>query len=535
MLRLRFPLRYRLAGDLVSDADRSAASSLAQSLTPVFPPFRMSRISCHLLLVLLLSAAAQAGEGMARPTVLRLTLEKALELALAKNFSIEVQRFSPKIAQEAIRAELGRFDPRLELSATTGETTRRDIFENGLRLETKPTTQRLDQLSGGIAGVTSWGTEYDLGYTTQRRTGSDILFDTPYESTAGLGLRQPLLRNAGPSVNLAQVRIARNNVRVSEWQLRDRVIEVMTTLSYVFNDLQLAIENRAVAERSRELARTLLGDNEKREAFGALAKLDVTTARAQVASREEGVILAERNVLDNENLLKQLTTRDILQMLDVRVEIEPPESPKFEANVLGGVRDALALRPDYRQALLELERRHITVVLQKNQTLPRIDLTGSLDLLGLDTDYATSVGRIGRRDNREWTAGVLFSIPLGNRAAHANLSAARLEVARSLVALQQLEQQIVVDVDNASGQIVTSRQRIASTVEARRLARESLSAGEERLRAGTGTTFEVLELQEKLATSEYAELLARSDYNKAVAEYHRQTGTSLRVHGVAMK
>ena len=110
-----------------------------------------------------------------------------------------------------------------------------------------------------------------------------------------------------------------------------------------------------------------------------------------------------------------------------------------------------------------------------------------------------------------------------------------MEVAKSLVSLKQLEQQVVVEVDNASGQIVTSRQRIVSTVEARRLARESLSAGEERLKAGTGTTFEVLELQEELATAEYAELLARSDYNKAVAEYHRVTGTTLRVHQVEMK
>jgi outer membrane protein TolC len=103
------------------------------------------------------------------------------------------------------------------------------------------------------------------------------------------------------------------------------------------------------------------------------------------------------------------------------------------------------------------------------------------------------------------------------------------------VTLQRLEQQIVVDVDNSSGQIVTARQRIASTSEARLLARESLEAGEDRLRAGTGTTFEVLELQERLATAEAAEVRARADYNKAVSEYHRQTGTTLRVHAVKVE
>jgi len=101
--------------------------------------------------------------------------------------------------------------------------------------------------------------------------------------------------------------------------------------------------------------------------------------------------------------------------------------------------------------------------------------------------------------------------------------------------LKDLEQQIVVSVDNASGQIVTSRQRIVSTGESSRLALESLDAGQERLRAGTGTTFEVLELQKRLIEAEAAQLRARADYNKAVSEYQRQIGTALREHGVVLK
>ena len=62
-----------------------------------------------------------------------------------------------------------------------------------------------------------------------------------------------------------------------------------------------------------------------------------------------------------------------------------------------------------------------------------------------------------------------------------------------------------------------------------------MDAGTERLRAGAGRNFEVLELQEKLATAEAAEVRARSDYNKAVSEYYRQTGTTLRVYNVVVQ
>jgi outer membrane protein TolC len=167
--------------------------------------------------------------------------------------------------------------------------------------------------------------------------------------------------------------------------------------------------------------------------------------------------------------------------------------------------------------------------------LIRFDLTGSLALLGFDNDIGSSFNRIPRRDETAWTLGAIVSIPIPNRQGRGAKNAAALEAAKSLVALQQLEQQIVVDVDNASGQIITSRERIISTTEANRLAQESLDAGEQRLRAGTGTTFEVLDLQKKLTEAEAAELRARSDYNKAISEYQRQTGTSLRVNNVVFE
>lgn len=465
--------------------------------------------------------------------VLKLDLETAIQHALARNFSIQVERYDPKIAGEGVRAALGHFDPVFDVTAIHSDDQRREVFIDGIRLQAR-TVDRLDRLSSGISGVTAWGTKYDLGYGSRRQTGTPALFGEDYDTTASLNLVQPLLRGGGTAANLMEVRIARSNVKVSEWSLRKRIIDVITTTNFVFNELQFAIEQLKVEKRSRELARQLYKDNMARVEIGVKSPLDVTQARAEVAAREEGVILAQRTVLDNENLLKQLVTADMLAMLDTRVEIVPPPSPAFTPNVRGGVSDALTLRPDYRQALLDLEQRHIRVAFQKNQLLPRVDLTGSIELLGLDNDFGGSLGHLGRGDQTAWTAGVIFSIPLGNREARGQLNQARLEAAKALVHLDELEQQIIVDVDNASGQIVTSRERITSTREASRLAKESLDAGEDRLRAGTGTTFEVLELQKKLAEAEAAELRAVSDYNKAVSEYQRQTGTSLREHHVVI-
>ena len=494
----------------------------------------MIRLVTLFLCLLLLPSLALAGKEPPPRRVLKLDLETALQDALRRNFSIEVQRIDSKIAGEGVRRELGQFDPVFNITATRDETTNRDVFNNGVQLQSR-NISRLDRLSSGISGVTAWGAKYDLGYGSRGNTGNTGLLGDLYDTTGSLSLTQPLLRGAGTAVTLAQVRIARNAAKVSEWQLRKQVIDVLTQTSDAYNELQLSIENLRVAERSRGLARQLLKDNQARVEIGVKSPLEVTEARAAAAAREEDVIRGQRAVMNNENFLKQLVTGDLLEMLETRLEIDPPPSPRFTGDVRGGIADALAMRPDYRQALLDLDRRHIQVVVQKNQLLPRIDLTGSLALLGLDNDSEGSFSRIGRRDQTAWSAGVIFSIPLGNREASASLRQARLEVAKSLLAIEALEQQIIVDVDNAVGQIVTSQESITTSRVARRLARESLDAGEERLRAGTGTTFEVLELQKKLSDAEALEHKSTSTYNKSVARYHQDTGTTLREHNVVLE
>lgn len=470
---------------------------------------------------------------IARATVLHVDLPKAIQMALAKNFAIQVQRFDPQIAQQQIRQQLGRFDPNLEFSALRSEQTTRDVFTGVEHLSRSEVTQ-VDRFGIGLSGLTPWGLTYDLSLGTTKDanifSGSDAL----QRSDATLNVRQPLLRDFGTDSNLAQLRIARNNALVSEWQLRQRIIDTITETIAVYNDLHLAYENLRVATGFRDLARQLLADNTKRAEIGVMSPLNITTARAEAAQREEAVILTQRQVKNNENFLKQLITNDLQRILDVRVEIEPPPSPSFSANVAAGIADALQIRPDYRQAIIDIENRRITIAFRKDQALPRFDLQASLSLLGFDNDFGTSFDRVPRRDQTAWTIGAIFSVPIPNREGRGAVVAAQLSAAQALVNLQRLEQQIVVDVDNASGQIITAHQRIESTHVAAQLAAESHEAAQGRLRADTGTTFEVLELQRRLAEAEFSEVRARADYNKAVSEYHRQTGTTLRVHRVAV-
>jgi len=56
-----------------------------------------------------------------------------------------------------------------------------------------------------------------------------------------------------------------------------------------------------------------------------------------------------------------------------------------------------------------------------------------------------------------------------------------------------------------------------------------------RFRAGTGSTYRALELQQNLALIENSEFRAASDARKAIAEYDRQLGMTLQTHRVVLE
>jgi outer membrane protein TolC len=481
--------------------------------------------SPRFLLCLLLTARfafAAPSPKSAPPAELHLTLRKAIALAIENNLAIKVGEFEPDIAAARITSELGAFDPALRAYAN------RNVF-NSASGENDYGAYGL-----GLGGKSVYGTDYQLGLATTG--GSNSRFPNLYSSGAQFALTQPLLRGFGSDVNLAALRIARNNRQISEWAFKQEIIDVVTQTVFVYNELYSALRNYEAARHSRDLALELCKQEETRAEIGVKIELDVVTAQAEAASREEAVILAKNDIENNERYLKQLITSDTEKLLAMRISIEPPPIAAIGGvDLPAGLRAALGERPDYRQALISLQTRHINVVTARNSALPRLDLVGSLNLIGLDSnDISESLSFWNNRGGnpQNWSIGTVFSLPIPNRGARGQLKAARLIDAQALIGLKQLEQSIIVNVANAAGQIETARKRIDSTQEALRLAKESLDAGRKRHEFGSATTFEVLQLQKAMTDAQAALIRAEADYHKAISEYDRQTGQTLRQNGI---
>ena len=117
------------------------------------------------LLPLLTLVAPCAGVG-APDAPAPLTLEQAVQRALAKNYTIQVKAIGQPIARAALTEAYGKFDLRIEGSYQDARNEQPALASplTGLRPLadiTKETTASL-----GVVGLMPWGTSYRLGADT---------------------------------------------------------------------------------------------------------------------------------------------------------------------------------------------------------------------------------------------------------------------------------------------------------------------------------------------------------------------------------
>jgi len=489
---------------------------LRRYLAPLF-------LTLPLLLTTVSAQPADAPASTAEP----LTVEEAVQRALAKGYAIKVSGFDASIAAAAVTESLGKFDPVISGSYVYQENHNPLLtFSNGVR---DTTADKTDTYDLSLNGLMPWGLTYKLGGTSVNARGSFNNYADNFNSFAGVSGVQPLLRDFGFGATLASVRIARTNRQISEQQFRQSVIDTVTQVKRAYFDLAFAHAYLRSATRSRDLAASLLAENQKRYKTGSMSEYDVTSASARAASREDQVLQAERQVLDAENFLKQLITdeRDPALLSRHLVIAVPPPAPIVVVDPAADFRVALDHRPDYQQAHLVLARTDIDRRQQRNQLLPRLDLVGSYGLNGNDATQSASNRQITGSGYNSYSWGVVASIPLTFTTERGRYRAAKLRAQQAEVQLQDLEQNIVVLVGNAAGQIESAQKRIQADRKARELAKATLDAEEKRLRFGTGSTFFVAQQQELLAIAEVQEAGAHADYYKALAEYDRQLGVTL--------
>jgi outer membrane protein len=302
-----------------------------------------------------------------------------------------------------------------------------------------------------------------------------------------------------------------------------------------------AINNLAVQRQSLQLAQQSFRDNRARVEIGTMAPLDVIQAEAEVAQREEAVILAEAAIRRQEDQLRALISNPVDQPDFWNTRLEPSELPNFQPIVIdleAAVRNALANRTDLSVVRKQLENNDVAIRYFRNQSMPDVNALVNYSAFGIaGTEFDLSnefpprrlnetrrsfggaLGDVFASDFPTWSMQLQVNYPIGASTAEANLARARLQDSQARKQLQASELQVTTQIRDLARNVTTNGQRVESTRAARALAEKRLEAEQKKFTAGMTSAFFVTQAQRDLADARNRELRAIIDYLKSVIDF----------------
>ena len=550
-------------------------------------------------------------ESLVRAGNLYLSVQDVIALVLENNLDIAVQRYSPLLAREVVRRTEGggflrQVDTPIFAGPTSVSTAGVSVNANGLaggaglgsgggvvsqigpvppnldpslftsvqagHLTTPLTNQSLNQTSV----LTNDYRQFVFQYSQQFITGTNAQLtfvdyhsllnsSTPTFNPSATGLldlvvTQNLLQGFNIGVNNRDIRVARNNMKVSNLQLK---LQVATTVSAALNlywDLVSFIDAVRIKEQALATSQKLYEDDQKMVKIGSLPAVEVTRAAAQVSVSKEDLLFAQTNVQQQEIVLKNALSRNAIAnawLDDVHmVPLNPIEVPKTDE-----IKPLPELLPEAMANRVEIERSNINIDSQKilikgdrNGLLPTLQAFLELTNNGLsgpvnptyngqngppDTYFiggtGNLLGQIFRRDFPNYSAGVSLTIPFRNRAAQADYVTDELQLRQAELQFQRAANQVRVDVKTALIGLQQARARYETAVDTRRLGEQSLKDEQNRFQHGVSSVTLVIQAQRDLATDQDAEVQAMANYTHAKIAFDMAMGRTLELNHISMQ
>lgn len=498
--------------------------------------------------------------GIQNGNDLSLSLEEAIEMALKNNNDIDTSRNDLKTADLSLLGARGAYDPLLSSENYFERVTTPTASLIGGAVNGAVTTTRAYD-SFGIQGLSPRaGGSYSAVLNAARSTTSNTnsFLNPQFPSAMTFSYTQPLWRNRRIDASRRNIAIARKGIEISDAQLEQKAIDVVTNVEKGYWDLVYALRNLQVQNETLSQARLQLESNRRLVAKGVLAPIELVAAQAQIAGIEQLIFQAKENLTRSENTLKTLILpdRSSIEWSHPITPITKIDQPVPQIGLEVAMGEAIKNRPEIAQYAGQVEQNLIDQRFYRNQTKPQIDLVATYTtqgLAGTETPaaispttglsrvpvnlvggYFNSLGNLFQQDYPTFRASVVISLPFGNRVAKANYGKALVDAERIANRQAQGEQAIEADVRNALQALRTAESKLGSASVARNAAEELYASEERQFKAGTTTFYLVLQRQTDLMTARSRELQARTDLNKAISEFQRSIGATLRSRNISV-
>jgi outer membrane protein len=550
-------------------------------------------------------------EQLVRAGNLYLSSQDVIALALENNLDIAVQRYGPYLSREVLRrAESGGLlrgtdvpiaagptsvstagistassglaggagigsgggivtgigpnppgmDPQLFAQFAIGHST--TPLTNTQLNATTTLTNSYRQVFFGYSQSWITGTYAQATFSSSRSllNSSTPLFNPSISGNIDVYVTQPLIQGFSVGVNNRYIKIAKNNLKVSDLLVKQQVATTVAAVLDLYWDLVSFNEAVRIKQQALDAAQKLYEGNQKQVAIGALAGIEVTRAAAAVSASKEALLIAQTNVAQQEIVLKNALNRNAMEnawLDDVHiVPLDHIEVPKMDEirPVQDLVQEALEKRDEIAQAQINLDSKKYLLKGTKNGLLPSLQafaeftnngLSGPVNPIygqccGDPNTYFVGgtgnlLGQILRRDFPNYSAGVSLNIPFRNRQAQADYVTDELQLRQTELQMQRAVNQVRVDVKTNVINLQQARTRYETAVATRQLAEQSLDAETKRFNYGVGSVALVIAAQQDVANDEDAEVQAMANYTHAKIGFDTAMGRTLEVNHVSME
>jgi outer membrane protein len=495
---------------------------------------------------------------------LELSLRHYLELVMANNTDIQIQLLTVEIPRSNIQAAMGIWDPTARASFNTTRSTSlptSPLDTNNVNATLKSLTQPFNL---SYTQRLDTGLQYSATFSGSKTSSSNSRssYIKQYNSGLALNLQQPLLRDRGRFVNRIPVMAAQSNLKVAEFNLRDRVLTLVQTAEAAYWNVVSARETLRVQEKARDTAKTYLDFMQQQLDLGALSPLDIYNPKAALAQAEVALSQAKFSLIQAEDTMRRQLGADLdPEVRKLPIELTEPIDPGAAATATVDreetVEKALANTPFLKALTQRLDVDDLQIHSAKNSLLPSLNLTGTYTSNGLggvfDPNRTTLIGggagflplvpggitdALGQMFGfgyPTYQAGLVLTLPIRNRTASANMAIAQIQKKSDALAVRTQQQNVRLQVLNSVTALEGSKDQLKLANIQRDYAKLNQDAAEEKYKLGTETNQNVVFAQQAMAQAELTVVTAQINLRRSLLNLMTQTGELLDDRGIVLK
>ena len=491
-------------------------------------------------------------------TAVQMSMRDVIKLALQNNLSIAIADTNEDIKQQALIASYAYYDPTFGASLQTSASNSTNTQITNQSSTGFINTSKSSYWNANVSQPVPWyGGSLTLSWNTSRRDSNQVndIFAPQYSTSGGLSYRQPLMRNLRIDQNRNAIKVANLNLKINDSQFRNTLTTTIASIESAYWNLVSAISSYDISVSSVKLAREQVAMNQKKVDVGTMAPIDVTASLSTQAQREVSVIRGEDSVLQAENRLKNLISKDRTAEIwgQTIVPTEKADFVEYKTDLNTALTTALKNSPTLEQDDLNLQNTDFSYKLIQNSRKWQVDLTAGIGSNGVAGPQAfdafgnprnnpanigglfTSYSTLFTQDTYNWNVGFSISIPLRNRNVDSQLATTRIQRQQQVMTRVQDEQSIIVNIRNYVQALETAKKQIETAHVGTQVAQAVLDAEVKRLEAGLSQNFQVLQDQDSLISAQNNELTALIAYKTAIINLQQAMYTLLDENNINVK